>query len=210
MKKLVFIHTTPIIISKLNTKLKKRIHDISIENIMDDSLSKLLKQDRNKALERLNTIIKLAVGDDKSEDVEIVTTCTALSALVGETSREIIMIDSYLHKELAKYNCILLLATTKGALLPTKTGILNNAQKTKPQIDEIFVENAREEAKNGNINIHDNLIKEEILEVFNTNDKNYDAIVLCQPSMAHLKTEIEKLTDIKVFTGVDLFIENYS
>lgn len=207
MKKLVFIHTAPDIINRLNKKLNEKFKDISIENLMDDSLSKLLKKDRSRAIERLNTLIQLAEEDSDSEDVEIVITCTALSELSNDTYRNTTMIDSYLHKEVARYNNILLVATTEGALLPTKKGIINNIMKGEPVIDEIFVNGAREEFKRGNKDIHDKMVKYEVKKKLS--DKNYDVVVLCQPSMAHLKNEIESQTGLKVLTGIDYFIENY-
>lgn len=207
MKKLVFIHTTPDVIDRLNGELKKKFKDLSIENIMDDDLLDLVKKDKDKTLKRLNDLVKYAKGENKPEEIEIVITCTALSELSNKTNIKTMMLDSYLHKELIKYKKILLIGTTKSALTCTKQGIMNNVIEETPIIEELFVKGAREEAINGNKDTHDRMIKEELMKKLS--NSNYGVIVLCQPSISHLKGEIKSQTGLKVFTGIDYFIENY-
>lgn len=207
MKKLVFIHTTPDIIARLNGELKKKFKDILIVNLMDDSLLELVKKDKDKTLKRLNDLVKYAKGENKAREIEIVITCTALSELSKETNIKTMMLDSYLYKELIKYKKILLVATTESALICTKQGIIDNVREETPKIEEVFVKGARKEAINGNKDKHDGMIKKEIIKKLT--NSNYDAIVLCQPSMSHLKNEIKSQTGLKVFAGIDYFIENY-
>lgn len=207
MKKLVFIHTAPAVISKLNIAIKQRLGNITIENLMDDTLSALLKKDRAYALERLNTYIKLAEANSVTKDVTIVLTCTALSDLCDETYRKIEVIDSYLHKAVATCGNILLVATSNGAFSPTTKGIQKYAKERVPHIDEVFIEGARAASKNGEMKRHDAMVTDAIIQA--THSKTYDAIILCQPSMAHMQNALEATIKMPVSTGLDYFIDNF-
>ncbi len=208
MRKLVFIHTVPDVISRLNRELKAKLGDVSIENIMDDQLSALLSSDRAAVLSRLNSHVGVAQGNHNPEDVEFVLTCTALSDIVDEASRDLKILDSYLHKALAGYNNILLVATSGGALGPTKAGIKKCNGQKEVRIAELFVDGAREAILNGQKDVHDELIQMAAMQELKQH--TYDVLVLCQPSMSHLKSSLENQLSCDVLTGMDSFIANFS
>ena len=208
MRKLVFIHTVPDVISRLNREMKAKLGDVRIENIMDDQLSSLLSSDRAAVLRRLNTHVQMAQGSHRPEEVEFVLTCTALSDIVDETCRELELLDSYLHKALAGYTHILLVATSRGALGPTRAGIKKYSRKKGVRIADLFVDGAREAMVNGQQTVHDDMIITAATQELE--QRSYDALVLCQPSMSHLKSRLEERVSCDVLTGLDSFIANFS
>lgn len=203
MKKLTFIHTVPMIIEGLNKSIKEKTRDIDVENIMDDKILKLVKVNEEEALKRLNKLVELA-GE---ETQDIIITCSSLSDISKKLDRKVTMIDSFMHREACKDKIILLVATAKTAILPTKNGILEQANGKKIELNTIFLKGAIEEFKKGNKEEHDKIIvsgiKKELL------NNKYDSIVLCQASMAHMKKELERKTNIKVLTNVEYFLKNY-
>lgn len=207
MSKLILIHTAPDIIASLNSALQKKSAESQIVNLMDDQLSLLLATDQNAALERLNSLLTFALEREDMESTQVITTCTALSALADRCTPPIAMLDGQMHQSLAEYKSILLVATSQGALVPTRDGILRYA-KEKPVINGLFVEGAREAAKNGNIELHDRMIAQALIGTPELNSS--DIIVLCQPSMSHLREEIKLLSNLEVKTGIDCFIEAYT
>ncbi|TKB05903.1 hypothetical protein [Desulforhopalus sp. IMCC35007] len=207
MKKIVFIHTVPDIISRLNRELKLRLPGTRIENIMDDQLSTILQYDREKVLDRLNTLVRLAEDGCESGDVEFILTCTALSDIADEAHRPLQVLDQYLHKALAELDSFLLVATSEGALSPTTKGIQKYSSGKDIRKREIYVNGAREAIKNGDKSLHDRLITTAIIGALEK--ESYDGIALCQPSMSHLKDELSKDTQIAVLTGIDTFLENF-
>ena len=208
MRKLVFIHTVPDVISRLNREMKAKLGDVRIENIMDDQLSALLTSDRAAVLRRLNSHVKMARLSHKPEDVEFVLTCTALSDIVDETCADLKILDSYLHKALAGYTNILLVATSGGALGPTKAGIKKYSTAKQIRITELLVDGAREAMVNGFKPVHDEMIITAAIEELGQH--SYDALVLCQPSMSHIKSRLTGQVSCEVLTGLDSFIANFS
>ena len=207
MKKLVFIHSVPNIISRLNEEIKKRLEGAVIENLLDDQLSVLLKQNRDEVVNRLNTLIRLAEGSQKSEEVEIVLTCTALAAVAGEACRPLTILDRYLHEALVGYDSILLVATSAEAFTPTQNGIAKFSLSKDIRIGKVYVDGARDVGRKGDKELHDRLIKLAVTKALE--EENYGAIVLCQPSMAHLRDELTMYSQADVLTGIDYFIENF-
>ncbi len=205
MREIVFIHTVPMIIETLNRDILSKSKDISLENIMDDRILKLVSADEDMALARLNKLISMAEGEGPNTR-EIVITCSSLSDISKRVGREVTMIDTFLHREASKYKKILLAATADTAIAPTRNGILRYADENI-HIDELFIEGAIARFKSGDKETHDVMVMEKVKEALGKED--YEAVVFCQASMAHLKDPMETNGDTKVLTNIHYFVESY-
>lgn len=202
MKKIVMIHTVPMIIENLTKLVNENIEGIEVENILDEYLLKYVGAEPKKVEERLQILVKLA---KKGGAKEIIITCSSLSEVSRNIDGNVMMIDSFMHKEAVKYKKLLLIATAETAIEPTRLGI-ERIKRSNITLDETYVEGAMEKNKKGLRKEHDELIVKKLRE--NLVDKDYDGVVLCQASMAHLKNEIEGELDIKVLTNTEYFIKH--
>lgn len=201
MNKIVMIHTVPMIIENLTKLVKENIEDIEVENILDEYLLKYVGTEPKKVTERLQVLVDLA---KKGGAEKIIITCSSLSEVSRSIDGNVMMIDSFMHREAAKYKKLLLVATAETAINPTRLGI-ERIEKDNIILDETFVKGAMEKNKKGLRKEHDELVVKKIKETLV--NKDYDGIVLCQASMAHLKDEIEEKFNIKVITNTEYFIK---
>lgn len=201
MKKMVMIHTVPMIIEGLNKLLKNEIPDIQLENILDDHILGLVRQDEIKAEKRLQKLTDLARGSDGAQ---IVVTCSSLST-IAEGMEGVMMIDGFMHEEAIKYKKLLLAATAETAIAPTRRGIVKRSAGSGIILEEMIIPGAIEAFKEGDKDKHDSLVWENIKTKTDTAD--YDAVVLCQASMAHLKERVEEKTGMKVLTNTEYFLK---
>lgn len=201
MKKIVMLHTVPMIIEGLTKLIKDSVENIEVENVLDEYLLKYVDEKSGEVEDRLNALVEII---KKGGADEIIITCSSLSEISRKIDEEVMMIDGFMHKEAIKYDKVLLAATAKTAIAPTKLGI-ERLKKEFTALDEIFIDGAMDKNKSGLKTEHDNLILEGLRDELK--DKSYDALVLCQASMAHLKEAIENELDIKTLTNVDYFIK---
>lgn len=201
MKKIIMIHTVPMIIEGLTRLVKESIEGIEVENILDEYLLKYVGAEPKKVKERLQALVDLA---RKGGAEEIIITCSSLSEVSRGIDGNVMMIDSFMHKEAVKYKKLLLLATAETAIQPTRLGI-ERIKKDNITLDEIFVEGAMEKNKKGLRKEHDELIIKKLKE--SLVGRSYDGVVLCQASMAHLKDKIEEEFKIRALTNTEYFIK---
>lgn len=201
MKDIFLLHTVPMIISDISLEMRKNFPDSRVSNVLDELLLTLCSEKTtDNAKKRLKAIIEAI----RVEDCTIVVTCSSLSKIAKELDSSIVLIDENMLVEAAKFNKILVVATTETTILPTTTTIKDYNKDI--EIDVAFVENAMSLYKGGDKQKHDECVLKAINESVSKN--KYDAIVLAQASMAHLREPIMRNTGYDdVLTNVSMMIK---
>lgn len=208
MKKIGIIHTTPATIESLNRLVKEQIDDVEIINLLDDSILGDMRENHDVEFVRERWI-------GYAENLERLGVTTVLSACstVGEFAEEadqrltipVYRIDEAMaEKAVEEGTVISIFATLNSTLEPTVKLVERKAKEAGKllTIHTVLVEGAYEALMQGKRDIHDEKIKEAVLECFDHSDR----ILLAQASMASAIEDIKEGAG-KILTSPLLGIE---
>lgn len=203
MKSISLIHTVPMTLENVEKYILEKNDKIIINNILDDYILFLVKKGKLiEAEKRLLHLIELA--KESGSDL-IIIVCSSLGELTKSFSDpKVLLVDQFMIDKASIYNNILVVATAETALEVTTNKILGKNKYITA--NTLFVNNALEEYKSGNKENHDNCILDAIK--FRIENRKFDAIILSQVSMGHLKNKLESLTNVRILTALDLLLEN--
>ncbi|NLI90066.1 MAG: Asp/Glu racemase [Epulopiscium sp.] len=213
MKKVVLINTVKPVTLSFEKKLKERMPDLDVSNILDEHIAKELnKKDgfEEEDYMRLLALIKLA---ESTKPDLILATCSSLSMAIEEL-KQFISVPIYkidenmLTMAVESDKKITILATADSTIGPTKSHLESIARDKAKDINVEYkvVGPAYEAMKQGDIELHDKMLLEEA-----SNLKDAELIILAQASMSHLQERMEELCKCQVLSSinsaVDLIVE---
>ena len=210
-KKLLYIHTIPVLIDVFNEYGEEILPNIYRMHILDQPLLKRVLKRGNLEeydMERIKEHIK--IGKEVGVSAALVT-CSTLSPVVelikNQVDLPLYQIDEELAKKAIHYGKhIGLLATAQSTLEPSRENLVRQAKKIKKDlfVQSIFIENALSLLESGNSDRHDELI----LNAINKISPNVDVIVLAQATMARVcKLKNSKNWDIPVLSSPRIVLE---
>lgn len=186
MKKIGIIHTTPATIASLNALVKEKIPDTEVVNILDDSILGDMRENhdvefvRKRWISYAETLEKLGVD-------AVLSACSTVGSFAEEADRmlsiPVYRIDEAMcEKAVESGRTISVFATLQSTLTPTVDLVRRKAKEAgKDVIVQTFlVEGAYSALMEGNKELHDRRISEEVGAVIDRSD----VVVLAQASMA--------------------------
>ncbi len=210
MKTIALIHTVQKVSTSFGASLQAVLPEhAKMYNILDEYLAKHPDETGEFTIGNKNRLYRnIKNAQDTGADV-IVVTCSTLTPAVEEIrpfiAIPIIAIDDAMGREAVKLgDRICVLATAKSTLEPTTEKLRKEAhllgktitmktQSIAPAYDAMRAMNMEE---------HDRLVKEAVASI-----TNIDCIVLAQASMAHLESDVERISGCKTFSSPRLCME---
>lgn len=186
MKKIGIIHTTPATIAGLNALVKEKIPDTEVVNILDDSILGDMRENhdvefvRKRWISYAETLEKLGVD-------AVLSACSTVGSFAEEADRvlsiPVYRIDEAMcEKAVESGRTISVFATLQSTLTPTVDLVRRKAKEAGKDVmvQTFLVEGAYSALMEGNKELHDRRISEEIGAVIDRSD----VVVLAQASMA--------------------------
>ncbi len=186
MKKIGIIHTTPATIASLNALVKEKIPDTEVVNILDDSILGDMRENhdvefvRKRWISYAETLEKLGVD-------AVLSACSTVGSFAEEADRvlsiPIYRIDEAMcEKAVESGRTISVFATLQSTLTPTVDLVRRKAKEAGKDVmvQTFLVEGAYSALMEGNKELHDRRISEEVGAVIDRSD----VVVLAQASMA--------------------------
>jgi len=188
-KTVVCIHTVPMLIKIFNDLGPKYLPDVEFIHVLNAVLVEQVRKKGNPGEEEKQWLFMQVKKAEQEKASAVLVTCTILSGFVDEVRSlvniPILRIDEEMVKEaILLGNRIGIIITNPDSVLPSTELIKNSADLVHKQIEvfPIIADNAFEAIRNGNVIIHDQLVKNKINELA----KKVDVIVLAQASMARV------------------------
>lgn len=186
MKKIGIIHTTPATIASLNALVKEKIPDTEVVNILDDSILGDMRENhdvefvRKRWISYAETLEKLGVD-------AVLSACSTVGSFAEEADRvlsvPVYRIDEAMcEKAVESGRTISVFATLQSTLTPTVDLVRRKAKEAGKDVmvQTFLVEGAYSALMEGNKELHDRRISEEVGAVIDRSD----VVVLAQASMA--------------------------
>lgn len=186
MKKIGIIHTTPATIASLNALVKEKIPDTEVVNILDDSILGDMRENhdvefvRKRWISYAETLEKLGVD-------AVLSACSTVGSFAEEADRvlsvPVYRIDEAMcEKAVESGRTISVFATFQSTLTPTVDLVRRKAKEAGKDVmvQTFLVEGAYSALMEGNKELHDRRISEEVGAVIDRSD----VVVLAQASMA--------------------------
>ena len=186
MKKIGIIHTTPATIASLNALVKEKIPDTEVVNILDDSILGDMRENhdvefvRKRWISYAETLEKLGVD-------AVLSACSTVGSFAEEADRvlsiPVYRIDEAMcEKAVESGRTISVFATLQSTLTPTVDLVRRKAKEAGKDVmvQTFLVEGAYGALMEGNKELHDRRISEEVGAVIDRSD----VVVLAQASMA--------------------------
>lgn len=186
MKKIGIIHTTPATIAGLNALVKEKIPDTEVVNILDDSILGDMRENhdvefvRKRWISYAETLEKLGVD-------AVLSACSTVGSFAEEADRvlsiPVYRIDEAMcEKAVESGRTISVFATLQSTLTPTVDLVRRKAKEAGKDVmvQTFLVEGAYSALMEGNKELHDRRISEEVGAVIDRSD----VVVLAQASMA--------------------------
>ena len=186
MKKIGIIHTTPATIASLNALVKEKISDTEVVNILDDSILGDMRENhdvefvRKRWISYAETLEKLGVD-------AVLSACSTVGSFAEEADRvlsiPVYRIDEAMcEKAVENGRTISVFATLQSTLTPTVDLVRRKAKEAGKDVmvQTFLVEGAYSALMEGNKELHDRRISEEVGAVIDRSD----VVVLAQASMA--------------------------
>ena len=186
MKKIGIIHTTPATIASLNALVKEKIPDTEVVNILDDSILGDMRENhdvefvRKRWISYAETLEKLGVD-------AVLSACSTVGSFAEEADRvlsiPVYRIDEAMcEKAVESGRTISVFATLQSTLTPTVNLVRRKAKEAGKDVmvQTFLVEGAYSALMEGNKELHDRRISEEVGAVIDRSD----VVVLAQASMA--------------------------
>lgn len=216
MKKLILINTVKPVVATFEDRIKEKMPNIEISNILDEYIAKNLNKKETFEEEdytRLLTLLKLA--EDTKPDA-ILATCSSLSIAI-DYLKPFITVPIYkideamLNQAVDSGKKITILATADSTIGPTETqleGIAKAKGKTIVMEHKVFGP-AYAAMKRGEIEVHDELVLQGAADL-----KDVELIILAQASMGHLEERMKELCHCQVLSSptsaIDLIVDKLS
>ncbi len=191
-------------------KIADTMDSLQVTNLFDDYLVKYLwEHERDDFhLERLKKILVLA---EASEADCIMVTCSSLSLDVRAlreagvckipiyTIDESMLSSALTQSEEIGVGRVTILATAESTLEPTKSHLkqLGDVTRSFPTLDMQVVSKAYEALKSGNMDLHDNLVYDHIMQLHNPG-----VVVLAQASMAHIRVMVGETKKFPILESI--------
>jgi Asp/Glu/hydantoin racemase len=152
---------------------------------------------------------QLALAEDAGADI-VLDTCSSTSP-AADTARELVDIpvlkidDPLMERAVEVGEAVAVIATASSTLGPSTDLIERKAAEVDdaPDITSTLVEGALEARNDGNMERHDELVRERAADLAD----GVDVIVLAQASMSHLDDEIEAETGVTTLSSPELAME---
>lgn len=209
MFRIALIHTVRSVIETFEKKIIDAIEDVKIINTLDEYLASDAAERGEFTTDNLNRFFYIIKCAEMAEADIIVVTCSTLTPAVEKVRPfikvPVIAIDEAMLNKAAQFGGkITIMATAESTLSPTKNKLLKEAEKFEKnvEISTILCTEAFTALKNGNKQLHDEILKKEALAI-----KDQDIVILAQASMAHLDKTIEKICGCTVLSSTDLCIK---
>lgn len=211
MKKIILIHTVQSILKSFPVQLQNTSEkNLQIDNILDEFIVTEANRTGQMSIANKNRLFFLLKSAELAAPDLIVVTCSTLTPLVGEIRQfiqvPVIAIDDAMCLEVAKnHRKIIVMATAESTFKPTIFKLQTDANSLEREldIDQLFVPKAMDYLNQGKQDKHDQLLLEAAQSLQN---KDYDAIVLAQASMAHMEESINAETDLLTYSSPSLCI----
>lgn len=205
MKKIGIIHTTPATIASLQALIRDKLGDVTVINILDDSILGDMRDGHHVEFVRERWISYAKVLEQMGVDA-VLSACSTVGAFAEEADSllgvKVYRIDEAMC-ELAveRGSVISVFATLQSTLEPTVDLIRRKAEAAakEPVIHTVLVEGAYAALMNGQKEVHD----EKIRKAVKAYEQQSDVIVLAQASMASAMEQ----PDEKILTSPQLGIE---
>lgn len=203
MRKVALIHTVQSVLATFGTSVKKAVGEVEITNTLDEYLASDPGKRGEFTIENKNRLFSIIKCAEMTEADAIVVTCSTLSPIVEEIrpfiKTPLITIDEAMIKNALELGTrITIMATAESTIGPTRIKLLNEAQKLGKEVELTIIHcpEAYEAMKAGDLETHNELLKEKALEI-----KQQDAVILAQASMAPMQQNIEKICGCTVLSS---------
>ena len=203
-ERICFIHTVPSLVQRFGSLLRDALPTIDTFHVVDESLLQdLLKSGPRPAItSRIVRHVELAKDAGATT---IVFTCSSTSPAVDVARHvvdiPIIKVDDPMALEAVSHGeRIGVLCTTSSTVEPSQTLLASHAaaaNRNKVTIDVKLVDGAFDALRQGNQDIHDQLVTEAAISLA----ENCDTIVLAQGSLAHLRDDLEQKLQRRVLSS---------
>lgn len=208
MKKIGIIHTTPATVKSLGELIAKKIPEVRVFNILDDSILGDMCGQHRVDFVRERWLSYAATLEELGVDA-VLSACSTVGAFAWEANQmlsiPVYRIDEAMAGEAVNRGSrISVLATLSSTLIPTVKLVEQKAVEAGKQVETetVLVEGAYEALMNGEREIHDRKIADAVKKRL---DKA-DVLVLAQASMASAVEELEGAGE-KVLTSPVLGID---
>lgn len=209
MIKITCIHTVQTLIKTIDDLLKDQIGAVEVNHMYDDFIVKSITKNNGFKSEDYNRLLNLLKAAEETGCDYIFVTCSSLSSAVKRLedliATRIVRIDEPMIKKALKMaNEITVVATAESTLGPTERMIQDNACKmgVAVETDLHLVAHALNALKDGNIEIHDQLVLDYVQSL-----KDKRLILLAQGSMAHLQKRLDNLVETPVLSSPKAAVE---
>ncbi len=185
--RLAIIHTTPVTISMLKDLAAEFIPEVTVVNLLDDSiLPQLIQNDGDIAVVRDRWFTYAKIAEGLGADV-ILSACSSVGELAdelnGKLSVPVLRIDeAMIERAVALGNVIGVAATLSTTLRPTINLVKIKAKKAGKaiKVEPVLVDEAYKLLMQGDGEGHDRVLAQKLNELV----QKVDVVVLAQASMA--------------------------
>jgi Asp/Glu/hydantoin racemase len=187
VKKVVFVHTIISVMNQVNKLGAHILPGVEFFHILDEVMLEHIRFTGRPGLVETNRLKSHVESAAQIGASAVVVTCSMLSSNIDEirlkTDIPILKIDEVLaEKAVAQGKVIGVLATNKDTLKPSADIIYQEAKRVGKTVTVIptLVDSAFDAVRRGDLETHNHLVKQSILEI----SPLVDVIVLAQASMA--------------------------
>lgn len=210
MKKLALISTGVSVVEPIMSIIREFDPHLEVFNIVDDSIVNCIATNSNEIspLVKRKLATYAALAEENGADAMLVT-CSSISEVVDFIAPfvriPVFKIDQPMARHAVKVGrTIGIAATLVTTLEPTKRLILSEAEKVQKEVrlEESLCNGAFESLVSGDVESHDTLVRNAVLELL----QKCDVVVLAQASMARAVSKIEVGED-RVLTSPRLGVQ---
>lgn len=210
-KTIMLIHNGMTLVPQLNKLCKELMPDLTVKNIIDETLVRDIIRYRGVRPEMTRRIARYAMSAEDAGACAVVMTCSSLGETV-DAFRDLIGIPSFRIDEpmaayaVEHYQRIGLVGTLASVIGPGTRLLERKAREAGREVEirTQLCEQAFLELQAGNTQRHDELLKEACREIA----KDVDVLVMAQGSMAEIAPEIEKLCGKPALTCLEIGVRS--
>lgn len=191
----IFIHTVPHLIDMFNKLGAERLPGVTFLHVLDEVMLKRVRQNGGADQKEKEWLQFQVSSAEEIHASAVLVTCTILSACVDEirprTNIPILKIDEVMIEQaVALGKNIGMIVTNSDTMEPTSQIILDYAASIgrSVEVKAVLVEHAFDAVRNGDVDTHDRLVKNAILDM----SPFVDVIILAQASMARVLNQISE------------------
>lgn len=210
-KTIMLIHNGMTLVPQLNKLCKELMPDLTVKNIIDETLVRDIIRYRGVKPEMIRRIARYAMSAEDAGACAVVMTCSSLGETV-DVFREMIQIPAFRIDEpmaacaVSKYQKIGLIGTLASVIGPSSRLLERKAREADRTVEirPILCEQAFLELQAGNTEKHDALLEEACRDIA----REVDVLVMAQGSMAAIAPEIEKQCGKPVLTCLEIGVRS--